>query len=558
MLKTWGKTAVTMDIGAFIAKETIMQCPCDGTVFVSEQLRALVPDQCTFGFDVIIHVGYALFVHCRSNQEIVRELAAKNISISERAVSYLGRKFIIYLALAHHESRKQLKRAMKKRGGYILHLDGTCEGDSPNLFCSLDGISELVLENIKIPSENSKMLIPFLRRIKKHYGAPLAIISDMGAGIMQSVKVAFPNIPLYICHFHFLRDIGRDILSPDYEIIINRLKKLKVRSSLRERAKYLEKRIGGGSAVISDICVSIEQKELKTPYLAQIPTVAAYALINWAFQAQSQSKGYGFPFDRPHLEFVRRLKEIYCLLDSIMGIRLREKQYDNKPFFGIYHILKKVFKDKKLNDAVKSLEEKSPVFDRLREAMRIALPEGKNGLNDDGVDADIMTIEKQVNQFRNWLTGDEKRKKTYAKMIEQLDKYWPMLFADPIVVNTPEGKITILPQRTNNLIERFFRKIKRWGRRKGGNASLSRTLKVILADTPLVRNLENDEYVEIILDGCQSLEERFSQIDSKIVCEKLNQAQKTGEKMAPQVKKIISQPDLPEKISALFAGYRKN
>ncbi len=47
---------------------------------------------------------------------------------------------------------------------------------------------------------------------------------------------------------------------------------------------------------------------------------------------------------------------------------------------------------------------------------------------------------------------------TYVKMIEQIDKYWSKFFADPITVNTPDGPVVILPQRTNNILERFFQK----------------------------------------------------------------------------------------------------
>lgn len=127
-------------------------CPQDQTTYHSKQLRSLVPDGGTFGFDVIVEVGLALFVRCRNNQEIMQELAIKNVCMSEREISYLGRKFIVYLALAHRESKLRLRDLLAKRGGYILHVDGTCEGDSPNLFCGLDEISELVLDTIKIPS----------------------------------------------------------------------------------------------------------------------------------------------------------------------------------------------------------------------------------------------------------------------------------------------------------------------------------------------------------------------------------------------------------------------
>jgi hypothetical protein len=237
-----------------------------------------------------------------------------------------------------------------------------------------------------------------------------------------------------------------------------------------------------------------------------------------------------------------------------MNIRLRDKAKDNRPFVQVHRLLEDVLSDKELNKSAASIEEKSKVFDKLREALRIALPEGKNGLNDEGDETDIKTLEKKVRDFRDWLVSDEKRKKTYTKMIEQMDKYWEKLFADPLTVNTPEGQIVIAPQRTNNILERFFRGEKRRSRKKSGTSSLNKILKTILADTPLVRNLENNEYLKIILNGCSTLEERFSQIDDKMVREELKQAKKNQEKIPPEIKGIIKQSDLPEKISALFLG----
>ncbi len=79
-------------------------------------------------------------------------------------------------------------------------------------------------------------------------------------------------------------------------------------------------------------------------------------------------------------------------------------------------------------------------------------------------------------------------------------------------------------------------------------------LKTILADTPLVRNLENEDYMDIILTGCTTLAERFSQIDAKLVREQLKKAQKNQNKIPSELKKIISLPDLPNKISDLSAG----
>lgn len=555
--KTWEKTVVTMDIGAFRAKETVFQCPSDKAVFGSPQLRALVPAKGTYGFDVIVAVGMSLFVHSRNEEEIMNELAARNIFISERAIGYLGKKFVIYLALAHRESRQQLVRSMANRGGYILHIDGTCEGDSPHLFCGIDGISEIVLDSIKIPSEKKELLIPFLQRIKNQFGNPVALVHDMGLGILMAVGEVFPGVANFICHFHFLRDVGKDLLLRDYQIIIKRLRKYNVRGLLKQKARYLEKKIGQYSSVIADLKKSLGNDELNTGSVEHIPAASTYTLIHWACESSSESKGYGFPFDRPHLEFYQRLSKIHALLGNIMDIRLRDKAKDNRCFLQVKQLLDEVLSDKQLKESAAELEAKAKVFDKLRKALRIALPEGKKGLNDDGDETDIRTIEKKVTEFRGWLVSDEKRKQTYLKMIEQMDKYWEKLFADPLVVNTREGPVTITPQRTNNILERFFRGEKRWGRKKSGTASLNKTLKSILADTPLVRNLKSEQYLGIILNGCTTLAERFSLIDAQIVQKELRRAENNQEKISREAKWIIKQPDLPEKISAIFWGASK-
>ena len=152
-------------------------------------------------------------------------------------IDHLGRRFIVYLALVHEQSQVKLKQFMDSRGGYILHLDGTCEGDSPHLMTSMDELSTIVLNNIKIPTENACQLIPFLRQIKQSYGNPIALVHDMGVAILNAVMDVFPNIPDYICHFHFLKDIGKDLFGDDYSTIRRHLKTQRIRSHLPARTE---------------------------------------------------------------------------------------------------------------------------------------------------------------------------------------------------------------------------------------------------------------------------------------------------------------------------------
>jgi hypothetical protein len=502
------------------------------------------------GSPIPIEVGFALFVHSRSNQEIIDALATRNVFLSEREVSYLGRKFIIYLAIAHRQSQAVLKEYLADRGGYILHVDGTCEGDSPNLFCGLDGLSEMVLDTVKISSEKKEQLIPFFRGIKDRFGEPRALIHDISKGILNAAEEVFPDTPDYICHFHFLRDIGKDLLLSDYTAFYKRLRKLKVRPTLKQRVRYLGQKINPESHDIGRIAGSIQQGALNSIDFEPISDIIVYMLIQWVFEYPSQSSGYGFPFDRPHLDFYRRLQEVYHILGKFKDGDMTQKA--KKPVIQIYKVLAEFAEDQRLNDLAKELETKSAVFDKLREAMRIALPEGKDGINDNGGCSDMKTIKERVTAFRKWLPRNKHRETTYTDMIKQIDKYWEKLFADPIPIQTPQGKITVQPQRTNNILERFFRDEKRRGRKKTGTASLNRMLKSILANTPLVRNLKNEEYLEIILNGCSSLEERFSQIDAHMVQKEMASSTQKEDKILPAIKKMIKDVKFTEKISKLF------
>ena len=367
MWKTRHKKVVTLDIGTFKAKEIILHRPGDKTLYGSSELKALTPYRCTFGYDVIVYVGYALFVHGRSDQEIINELAEKNISISDREISFLGKKFVTYLAIAHRESQQGLRRAMEARGGYILHLDGTCEGDSPHLCSGLDGITELVLDNVKLPSEKADLLIPFLRQIKRQYGDPIALVHDMGKGILLAVEV-FPGKPDFICHFHFLRDIGKDLLEDDYQRIRNRLKKLKIRTLLRQKAKTLEKAVGADNKAVQALRTGIDKGEMDISCFYQMPHLAAFAMIHWAFDT-SELKGYGFPFDLAHLVFYQRLKMIYFFIEQIRDTPLRHENITYKPLIRLFRLLKKVMDDATLSKSVAQMEQRVLVFENLRHAL---------------------------------------------------------------------------------------------------------------------------------------------------------------------------------------------
>ena len=81
---------------------------------------------------------------------------------------------------------------------------------------------------------------------------------------------------------------------------------------------------------------------------------------------------------------------------------------------------------------------------------------------------------------------------------------------------------------------------------------MSKTLQAMLADTPLVKNLRNESYMKILLDGKPTLAARFAEIDIQSVRKQLNDSQNPPEKVPASIKKIISKPRFPQMIANLF------
>ncbi len=556
--KTRTTEVVTLTIGPFKAHETILACKkCENSEnYRSEKLAKIKPYRGTFGYDVLVHVGEALFLRHHAEKEIRCELAEKNVRISAREISFLARKFIVYLAVAHRQSREKIKRLMRSRGGYILHLDATCEGDSPHLLSGLDGISEIVLENTKLASEKAEKIIPFLRNIKQLYGEPIALVHDMGKGISNALKEVFPDSPDFICHYHFLADLGKDLFGAENDKIRTRLRKHGIQGKLRKRVREYKRRIDKNPSLVHSLVHGMNEKDPSgCTSLESIPVVVSYTLVLWALEGKKTAEGYGFPFDRTYLAFYKRLKILHATIRQLRE-RHRGSRKDAGPYIAISRDLIDTLEDALLRKTTEKMEEKTAVFDKLREAMRITMPNGKAGLNDRGEQLPIHTIERAVRRFCEEVEADESlcRGEDYGKMMNQIKKYWRKLFSDPLVIDTPQGKIVVQPQRTNNLLERLFREIKRSYRKKSGSKALVRVLKAILSDTPLVKNLENPEYLEIILDGKVSLQERFSEIDTQLVLKELSKQPAASEKVPAKIKKMIKLPELPETLVALFTG----
>ena len=534
----------------FAAHETILECPQCERLFYSEALRRLVPRCCNVGWDVLVFVGRALFERHQNVAQVRQGLFARQVDLCASEIEYLGQKFIAYLATAHRRATPGINRAMQRSGGYILHIDATHEAEAPALMTGLDSLSQFVLANVKLPSERSEHIIPFLKRLRRDYGQPIACVHDMGTGILKAVAAVFPDSRDFICHFHFLRDVGKDLIEPSYRQLRSCLRTHAATTKLNALVRQVRQQLEPHSIDARQLARTIESGERATD-MTLLPIVSSYSLALWCLQGKRCGDGYGFPFDRPLLEFAQRLLiSIEYLPDLVRRLPAKDR-IGNRVFYKLVRQIIDVVQDPAFEPAVEELRWRCLLFDDLREKMRIALLGGGKGLNDEGTAQDMGSIKQGVSQFRRRLNNTKFADDPLCrKVAKQIDHYGDKLFADPMKINTPTGSATIYPQRTNNILEQLFRRQRREYRRRTGNNSMRKRLQTMLTDTPLVKNLSNPAYMDILLEGNSNLEELFAEIEMSV--EKCDAKSATDtERLLPGFRALSNLPSLPEQIVRL-------
>ena len=556
MQKTQVRHPVLLDIGRFEARETVLYCPVctDLPPVGSEELAAAVGAHRTFGYDVMAFVGQAGFRACHTADETVELLAGRNVAISESEVRELSARFIVSLGVAHARAAGRMRKQLHDAGGYILHLDSTCKAGSGHLLTAIDEISGLVLFNAKVAGESEDEVAGLLGTLSARYGLPAAISCDMSRGILAAAAAVLPDVPVFICHFHFLRDIGRDLMQEHYQIIRGRLRHHGVKAELKRLQRAVRDSTVTHAVDIETLLDTAAAGERAAcPQCPDLPHSAVIgALLTSAIEAEHTGDGCGFPFDRPHFRFFRQLQSVLEAAQALHDYA-RPEPVARKLYERLIRTLKPVCADRPLCAAADALDNNARLFDRLRTAMRIAEPGSSNGLNDDGTDLPLSTIEQSVDRFCAELRAQPKLAADTAvlRMLHQIDTYRAKLFADPIQVQTPAGTRTLHPQRTNNICERFFRRLARLTCKRTGQELGAAALDHMLPDTPLVANLDNPRYLELLLDGRANIAELFADLDQKLINDTLEEQRRPANGLPRNVRARLRARPAPLQIAIL-------
>jgi hypothetical protein len=84
---------------------------------------------------------------------------------------------------------------------------------------------------------------------------------------------------------------------------------------------------------------------------------------------------------------------------------------------------------------------------------------------------------------------------------------------------------------------------------------MHRVLQTMLAETPLVKNLDNPEYMEILLDGKENLVELFAELEPSGLTSAAAESQTETDRLLPGFRVLINHPTLPKQVAQLFTRH---
>lgn len=525
VVKTGERTIKAIGIGTFKAHHTMLYCKHHPELgfWCSEEIAQLVPANNNVAYNVIVEVGKLRFMENRQVDEIQEMLFNKHaVDVSTSEIELLIDKFIFYVAAVHQKSIQLIKEQIKTQGGYILHLDATCEGDSPKLVSSVDSVSGFVLYSAKLTSENKDDIAGFLKQINIYFGCPHAVVSDMSKGIQAAVIEVFGNIPHYLCHFHFLAAIGKLLFEKEHTALRKALSKAGISGKLKAIRRNMIKNFDTLSIDEIEKYLAAPEKLGKT---SEATEMLVYYQILWILDHSSEGNGYGFPFDQRYLNFYERLQVAQAMVDEVKSYYSTTADHD-AIVWKLYHLIQPIVGDTTLKTTVALFKTKLSIFSQLRQALGVAPESTSKGLRQNydtasfqqleqirtAVDRFMRTLEQQIKQ-----TKDKALRANFTSVKERILKYWDKLFADPFIVEVNGEKKMFFIHRTNNIMEQQFRLFAYSYRRVHGNRSVRRNLENIPEYLPLVANLKNPDYVKLVFEDESKMAKKFSEIDVEII-----------------------------------------
>lgn len=536
--KTLTRTGVTLAHGSFRIRETVHVCASGckkaGKLVTHRpsSIAELLPPKSVIGYDVMVHVGLERFVHHRQREEIRADLERLHgIVLSTGEISDLGRRFLAYLDALHHASAPALRKALAADGGWPLHVDATGEDGRGTLLVAFAGWRRWVLGSWKVPTERAEFILPAIQSVAKSFGAPCAIVRDLGRAVTDAadefVESLKDPIPVLACHLHFLSDIGGDLLGAGHDKLRNLFRKVgliqHLRAFARQQGRHLGKTIEQGRDGLH-LWLAESNPDHRIPEgLAGITAVRG--LAQWVLDYRAEGTDEGFPFDLPYLDLYDRCLQVCWATRAFLREPPAEPKV-KKALERLHRILRPVDCDVPPFTSVgTALTGRARLFTELREALRLEVKTDRSKpravdprrtleeLQD--IQAAVDSLTASLKQRRPERGPAKDTRQAIDLVLSHLDRHGPYLWGHVIDIPEEKGGGIRLVDRTNNILEALFHTMKRGERRRSGRKILTQDFEKLPSAAARAVNLTHPDYVAIVCGSLEKLPLAFAKLDAR-------------------------------------------
>lgn len=534
----------TLTYGMVLLWETFRECaadqPCrypsgDLATSRSKVAQALIPTR-QVGYDVMTFVGTKRYIDYQQRDEILDALEKQGVPIASGTESNLAALFTGYLRVLHENPRTlaRLRQALADDGGYWIHIDATGENGRGTTAAVYVGGHHWVLEAKKISTENANEFLALLKGVIDQFGVPVAIVSDLGKGVLNAIRCLREELALkgahtihLICHLHFVRDIGKDLLTPSHNALGAAATNAKLKKHLKDIERDLSGLIGDKDTARDQVNGWLEQTPPSAP-LTSLPSgirglSILRSLLQWTLDYRVQAHD-DFPFSQKNLYFFQRClkaREIlrgYCQRPP-MGAKLQSK------LFRFYQLVDAFCGDPAVVELVARLKGRLALWEELRGALRLLPDSGAKSrthvppeLPVEQAKVELQDIQSAVNRLReSYPARRPEASRDLQQAIdlieEHLETYGHLLWGH--VIKLEDGP-TIVVARTNNRLEGFWGEDKHGERRRSGHRTLTQVLDTKPAAALLAHNLTCPDYVRLLCGTLEALPQAFAQLDTDL------------------------------------------
>lgn len=504
--KTVQRTVVSLHHGQFQACETVRQATGDGRPAPgrSAQLAEIVASGARYGFDVLAQVGVETYLHGRSLQDLREELARRQpaVDIPLSTLWDQQQRFLFYLGYLHQQAGPCLRAFLAQHGPVTWLVDGTTEPETAVFLGIEEAAHGLFLGNWKIPSENVEDLVPCFCQAADRFGWPDKVLHDLSPTMSGACEQALPGVSHFVCHQHLARDIGEDLYEAPQAALCKRLRTLKLQYRLKEQRRgqneWLRQRLDSpAELVLADLLAG---RAVEVAWDDTLSREVLLAFHFWILDYRSDGRRRGFPFDPYLLYLHRRLVRAGAAIDRLLvqtPVACRTPQV----LRNFQALLQAYRRDPEICAAAELYERCCSLLTRLREALRLSAEHMDQLRQPQELPPDEQRpVQQALEQLRQELQqkteDDNDRDRPLAQIVlVHLDKYWGHLVPDQPPAAGERW------QRTTNQLESDWGSLKRRRRRTHGRGKLTRDFQSLPEEYLLVRNLENETYLQLVLGG---------------------------------------------------------